>query len=56
VTHDANGTSATLSVDVGGATTPGGFVPLAHLADVHAGDIVTAILDHAQHTAQVHVA
>ena len=53
---NANGTSATLSVDVGGATTPGGFVPLAHLADVHAGDIVTAILDHAQHTAQLHVA
>jgi large repetitive protein len=56
VTHDQNGTSATLSVDIGGTTTPGGFVPLAHLADVHAGDIVTAILDHAQHTAQVHVA
>ena len=55
VTHDANGASSTLSVDVGGATTPGGFVPLAHLAGVHAGDIVTAILDHAQHTAQVHV-
>jgi hypothetical protein len=55
VTHDANGTSATLSVDVGGSTAPGGFVPLAHLAGVHAGDIVTAILDHAQHTAQVHV-
>jgi hypothetical protein len=55
VTHDANGTSSTLAVDVQGTNTPNQFVSLAHLDNVHAGDVVTAILDHAQHTAQVHV-
>jgi len=55
VTHDANGTSSTLAVDVQGTNTPNQYVSLAHLDNVHAGDVVTAILDHAQHTAQLHV-
>jgi hypothetical protein len=55
VKEDAGGNSATLSVNVNG--TPGGtFVAAAHLGGVHSGDNVSAILDHVQHTAQLHVA
>jgi hypothetical protein len=31
-------------------------VAIAHLDNVHTNDIVTAILDHAHHTAQLHAA
>jgi hypothetical protein len=52
VKEDASGTSATLMINQSG--TPGGtFVAAAHLGGVHTGDVVTAVLDHAQHTAQL---
>jgi len=55
VKEDAGGNSATLEINVNG--TPGGtFVAAAHLGGVHSGDIVTAILDHAHTTAQLHAA
>jgi large repetitive protein len=56
VTENADHNSATLSVDVGGTATPNQFVAIAHLDNVHSGDFVAAILDHAHHTAQLHVA
>jgi len=53
--EDAGGNSATLSINVNG--TPGGtFVAAAHLGGVHSTDTVTAILDHAHTTAQLHPA
>jgi large repetitive protein len=55
VTENANGHSATLSVDTG-AGTNNQFVAIAHLDHILSGAIVTAILDHAHHTAQLHVA
>jgi Ca2+-binding RTX toxin-like protein len=56
VTENADHHSATLSVDVGGTATPNQFVAIAHLDGVQSGAIVTAILDHAHTTAQLHVA
>jgi probable HAF family extracellular repeat protein len=56
VTENADGHSATVSVDVGGTATPNQFVAIAHLDNVHTNDIITAILDHAHHTAQLHAA
>jgi hypothetical protein len=53
--EDAGGNSATLEINVNG--TPGGtFVAAAHLGGVHSGDVVTAVLDHAHTTAQLHSA
>jgi len=39
----------------GGTSTPGAFVAAAHLQCVHVGDVVTVVLDHVQHTAQLAV-
>jgi len=55
VTENVDNHSATLSVDTG-AGTNNQFVAIAHLDNVHSGDSVTAILDLAHHTAQLHVA
>jgi Ca2+-binding RTX toxin-like protein len=55
VTEDPSHNFSTLSVNVGGTATPNQFVAIAHLDNVHTGAVVTAVLDHAQHTAQVHV-
>jgi Ca2+-binding RTX toxin-like protein len=55
VTENADQHSATLSVDTG-AGTNNQFVAIAHLDNVLSGANVTAILDHAHHTAQLHVA
>jgi hypothetical protein len=53
VKEDAGGNSATLEINVSGAS-GGAFVAAAHLGGVHSGDVVTAILDHAHTTAQLH--
>jgi large repetitive protein len=53
--EDAGGNSATLEINVNG--TPGGtFIAAAHLNGIHTNDVVTAILDHAHTTAQLHAA
>jgi hypothetical protein len=51
----AGGNSATLEINVSGAS-GGTFVAAAHLGGIHSGDLVTAILDHAHTTAQLHAA
>ncbi|MGC1561340.1 MAG: type I secretion C-terminal target domain-containing protein, partial [Bradyrhizobium sp.] len=55
VKEDAGGNSATLEINVSGAS-GGTFVAAAHLGGVHSGDVITAILDHAHTTAQLHAA
>jgi large repetitive protein len=55
VKEDAGGHSATLEINVSGAH-GGTFVAVVHLGGVHSGDVVTAILDHAHTTAQLHAA
>jgi hypothetical protein len=52
VTEDASGNSATLSINASGAANAL-YVAAIHLGGVHTGDIVTMILDHAQHSAQM---
>ena len=55
VKEDAGGNSATLEINLSGAS-GGTFVAAAHLGGVHSGDLITAILDHAHTTAQLHAA
>jgi VCBS repeat-containing protein len=56
VQENANGTSASVQVDVDGTTNGANFVTIAQLTGAHSNDVINVILDHAQVTAQLHAA